>query len=175
EADAITDHLIWRLPWQQREVLIHGRRVLQPRLIVYQAADPRLSYTYSRVKLNPEPWDAVVLAVKERVEACLGTSFNSCLLNYYRDGKDKMSWHSDNEPLYGSEPTIASVSFGAARDFILRSNEDHACKRTYSLGQGTLLVMGGSTQDHWMHAVPPRARVEEPRINLTFRQIIRQP
>ncbi|KAL6784461.1 hypothetical protein ACKKBF_B01880 [Auxenochlorella protothecoides x Auxenochlorella symbiontica] len=67
EADAITDHLIWRLPWQQREVLIHGRRVLQPRLIVYQAADPRLSYTYSRVKLNPEPWDAVVLAVKVKL------------------------------------------------------------------------------------------------------------
>ncbi len=140
---------------------------------------------------------------QERVEALRpNTKFNSCLLNYYRDGNDHLSWHSDNEPLYGPTPTIASASFGCARDFLLRNNTE---KRKYSfplgmwlvwlllllclaplvctprmcftnttpLGNGAVLVMAGTVQQHWMHSVPKRSKQECPRVSLTFRTVLK--
>jgi len=111
--------------WQQRSIVLFGKPVQQPRLIAYMADSPQLAYTYSGATLQPSPWLPEVLAIKEAAEQLAsqrlpGTRFNSCLLNLYRSGQDHISWHSDNEPLYGSQPTIASVSLGAARDFQLK-------------------------------------------------------
>lgn len=105
--------------WEQRSVNIFGRSVPQPRLICYMA-DAGLQYTYSGLSLQPQPWLPAVQEVKEAVEQLAGCTFNSCLLNYYRSGEDHLSWHADDEPLYGKEPTIASVSCGHGRDFVLR-------------------------------------------------------
>ncbi|GAB4813449.1 hypothetical protein N2152v2_000495 [Parachlorella kessleri] len=94
------------------------------------------------------------------VERATSTTFNSCLMNYYRSGSDHMGWHSDNEPLYSNEPCIASVSFGVPREFILRSNAQPADKYRFRLGTGSLLIMRGTVQQHWMHCVPKRKGLE---------------
>ena len=91
------------------------------------------------------------------------------LLNLYRDGQDSILWHSDDEAELGHAPTIASVSLGATRDFVMRRKDDHTVKETVALTHGSLVVMRGDSQSAWQHAVPKRARVTEPRINLTFR------
>ncbi|KAK9909337.1 hypothetical protein WJX75_000723 [Coccomyxa subellipsoidea] len=159
--------------WQAREVTVMGRRVMQPRLVAYMADHAGLSYTYSGSSMAPLSWNEPVLKIKERVEELSGATFNSCLLNFYRSGNDHLSFHSDNESLYGSGSyTIASASFGSARDFILRCNIDHSNKVSYPLGCGDVLVMKGTLQQHWMHAVPRRKRVSGGRISLTFRQIV---
>lgn len=110
--------------------------------------------------------------MQEFIEQQIGHTFNSVLMNYYRNGADSMGWHSDNEPLYGPAPVIAAVSFGATRDFILRKNDDHNVKHTFPLGCGDVLVMRGNTQQYWMHYIPKRAGVPGGRISLTFRQIL---
>ncbi|WIA08695.1 hypothetical protein OEZ85_008120 [Tetradesmus obliquus] len=136
-------------------------------------ADDGLQYTYSGLTLQPHPWSAAVLEVKAAVEQLAGCAFNSCLLNHYRSGEDHMSWHSDNEPLYGQQPVIASVSFGDTRDFVLRHNIHRTHRLTVPLASGDVLTMSGTTQQHWQHCVPKRRKVLGPRINLTFRNIIR--
>jgi len=83
-----------------------------------------------------------------------------------------LGWHSDDETLYGKNTTIGSVSLGSARDFLLRRNADHQDKLTFKLCKGDILIMQGSTQSFWMHCVPKRLRVKEPRINLTFRKVL---
>ncbi|BDA42687.1 DNA oxidative demethylase ALKBH2 [Coccomyxa sp. Obi] len=159
--------------WQAREVTVMGRRVMQPRLVAYMADHSGLKYTYSGSCMVPSPWNDAVLKIKDKVEELSRSTFNSCLLNFYRTGIYHMSFHSDNEPLYGGDVcTIGSASFGSARDFILRRNADHHDKLSYPLGCGDVLVMKGTLQQHWMHSVPRRKRVLGGRISLTFRQIV---
>ncbi|KAI3424264.1 hypothetical protein D9Q98_009618 [Chlorella vulgaris] len=178
EASTLFEQLRRELPWEQRSVRVMGRVVQQPRLIAYQAAGPELQYTYSGATLRPATWHPAVAALKARVEAALGAEavppggFNSCLLNRYRTGQDSIAWHSDSEPLYGSNPTIASISLGAARDFLLRRNADHSDKYRFRLGGGALLAMSGPVQQQWMHSVPRRAALAGERISLTFRRIV---
>ncbi|EFN50748.1 hypothetical protein CHLNCDRAFT_13108, partial [Chlorella variabilis] len=177
EAAALFEQLRHELPWEQRSVHVMGRTVLQPRLIEYQADSSDLQYTYSGATLQPSAWHPAVAALKARVEAAVGSDapaggFNSCLLNWYRSGQDSIAWHSDSEPLYGRRPTIASVSLGASRDFLLRRNADHADKYRFRLGGGALLVMSGSLQEGWMHSVPRRPALASERISLTFRRIV---
>lgn len=159
--------------WQHQEISIHGKKVMQPRLICYMADNPQLSYTYSRTQQTALPWTPTVQMIKERVERLAGTSFNSCLLNLYRDGKDCLSWHSDNEKPYGNMPKIGSVSFGCARDFLIRRNDDHGRLYKGSLGGcGDVLIMAGNCQRDWQHSIPKRANCQGVRINLTFRRIV---
>lgn len=99
----------------------------------------------------------------------VGKKFNSCLLNLYRDGKDYVGWHSDDEKLYSKDAPICSVSLGQTRDFQLRLKKDRSHKLQYSLSHGDVFVMQGALQTHWQHQVPKRATAMHPRINLTFR------
>eukprot|EP00803_Ostreobium_quekettii_P009275 evm.model.scf_254EXC.15 EVM.evm.TU.scf_254EXC.15 scf_254EXC:107867-108891(+) len=171
EAD-IFARLQGEVKWLQRDVTVRGRKIPQPRLTAYMADAPGLAYTYSGLRLEPVAFTPTVLEVKAEAEARSGAAFNCCLLNCYRDGGDRMGWHSDNESLFGERPTIASVSFGCRRDFLLRRNEDVSEKHRFGLGEGDVLVMAGATQEDWQHSVPRRARVGACRINLTFRRIV---
>jgi alkylated DNA repair dioxygenase AlkB len=170
EASQLLDRLLAEIDWRQEEVLIFGQRRLVPRLVAWHG-DPGASYTYSGTPHQPLPWTPALGLVRERVFALTGCAFNSVLLNLYRDGRDGMGWHADDEPELGRDPVIASVSLGAPRRFCLRHRRRKDQRLDVSLGHGSLLLMAGSTQHHWLHAVPKTAVPVGPRVNLTFRQI----
>ena len=172
EASELLDRLLTGIDWQHEEVLIFGQRRPVPRLVAWHG-DPGASYTYSGTPHQPLPWTPALELVRERVLSLTGCAFNSVLLNRYRDGRDGMGWHSDDEPELGSDPVIASVSLGAPRRFCLRHRRRKDRRLDVSLGHGSLLLMAGATQHHWVHAVPKTALPVGPRVNLTFRQILR--
>lgn len=159
------------IEWRQEDIVMFGKKIPQPRLVAWYG-DRGISYTYSGLRLTAVPWTSDLLKIKRRIEEEINSSFNSVLLNLYRDGKDSMSWHSDDEPELGIKPVIASVSFGAVRRFHLRhkSKQDQDRIRL-DLADGSLLVMKGETQHHWQHQISKTARSIGPRINLTFRTI----
>lgn len=156
--------------WKQDSLKLYGRDIPLPRLTAWYG-DPGAAYTYSGIKSEPNPWTEGLLHLRNKIEQLVGTGFNSVLLNWYRDGRDSLSWHADDEKELGTDPVIASANFGATRDFQLRRNSDHDQVLTLPLAHGTLLVMRGELQRHWRHAVPKRARVAGSRFNLTFRTI----
>jgi alkylated DNA repair dioxygenase AlkB len=172
EASELLDRLLTGIDWQHEEVLIFGQRRPVPRLVAWHG-DPGASYTYSGTSHQPLPWTPALELVRERVLSLTGCAFNSVLLNLYRDGRDGMGWHSDDEPELGRDPVIASVSLGAPRRFCLRHKRRKDQRLEVSLGPGSLLLMAGATQHHWVHAVPKTALPVGPRVNLTFRQILR--
>ena len=130
-----------------------------------------MNYTYSGIPCEPNPWNKGLSWLKEKAEELADHQFNSALLNWYRDGSDTLSWHADDEKELGKNPTIASVSLGETRDFILRKKDDHSCKLKFALSHGSILIMKGELQEHWEHSVPARKRVTKSRINITFRRI----
>jgi alkylated DNA repair dioxygenase AlkB len=157
------------IPWRQEQVTVFGKTHQVPRLCQW-FGEPGKSYLWSGVEMSPLPWTSRISEIRERVEEKTQRRFNSVLLNYYRDGKDTVGWHSDDEPELGSEPFIASVSFGTLRDFYLRDKITQE-KIELSLKNGSLLSMWGNSQQRWEHSLPRRLRIKEGRINLTFRTI----
>jgi alkylated DNA repair dioxygenase AlkB len=171
EAAALLAQLIAEVAWEQRAIRIFGQQVPQPRLTAWHG-DPAARYTYSGLTWEPRPWSPALQALRLRVEAATGTRFNSVLLNYYRDGRDSMGWHADDEPELGPAPAIASLSLGAPRRFRLRPQGSLAHPPLgLDLPSGSLLLMRGPTQQHWQHALPKTARPVGPRLNLTFRWV----
>ncbi|WP_407332777.1 alpha-ketoglutarate-dependent dioxygenase AlkB family protein [Enterovibrio sp. 27052020O] len=168
EASALFDVLSQKLPWQQLPIKMYGREVLQPRL---QAWFGDCSYTYSGLILSPASLPPFLEQLKSRCEQVSGTVFNSVLANLYRNGQDYMGWHQDNEPELGPTPSIASLTFGESRRFVLKHIHTGE-KREFELGSGSLLIMAGKTQSYWQHTLPKTAKMKGPRINLTFRNII---
>lgn len=158
------------MPWQQDELKIFGKKVLAPRLTVW-VGEEWMTYSYSNHTLIPKPWTPELLRLKEQVQNHTQQTFNSVLLNYYRDGRDSNGWHSDDEPELGDKPVIASVSLGGARDFQLRHKHGLQENTAIELEHGSLLLMQGDTQSYWQHQIPKRAQAEA-RINLTFRTIV---
>jgi alkylated DNA repair dioxygenase AlkB len=150
-----------------------GKEVPQPRLTAWYG-DPAAQYTYSGLTWEPRPWTPTLLDLRRRLEAATDARFNSVLLNYYRDGRDSMGWHADNEPELGAAPAIASLSLGASRRFRLRPYRGGLTHPSFSLDlpTGSLLLMRGPTQQHWQHELPKTARPVGPRLNLTFRWIV---
>jgi len=166
---------LWReLEWRQQEITLFGRRVMQPRLIAWYG-DSHAVYAYSGLTLCPLPWHPVLLEMKERLEALTGAQFNSTLANAYRDGRDSMGWHSDDEKELGPAPLIASVSLGAERRFLVRSRNrpagTRAASRGLPLGHGSLLLMRGDSQRRFQHSLPRTRRPTGLRINLTYRLV----
>ena len=161
-----------QLPWTQQRIRLYGKYLLQPRLSCW-IGDPQARYTYSGTQFHPQPWPAALLSIKQRIEILSGHRFNSVLCNAYRDGRDSMGWHADDEPELGPQPAIASYSLGATRSFQMRPKQRPRPSPPWSLEllHDDLLVMSGSTQQHWQHGIPKRRRVHEWRINLTFRWI----
>jgi alkylated DNA repair dioxygenase AlkB len=169
-ADDVLSRLRAAIEWEQHSVRLFGRSVASPRLSCW-IGDPEAVYTYSGTRFKPRPWVEPLSTLRERLQQHCAAPFNSVLANWYRNGSDSMGWHSDNEPELGSAPLIASLSLGANRRFTLRRKSDHSERRVLSLGHGDLLLMFGNAQRDWQHALPKSSRVQEDRINLTFRCI----
>jgi alkylated DNA repair dioxygenase AlkB len=168
--DALKDIEFTNINWKQDTISFYGKNIPLPRITSWYG-DTGKSYTYSGITSRPNPWNKGLLYIKSQIESCAKTSFNSVLLNWYRDGEDHLSWHSDDEKELGINPIIASANFGETRDFVLRRKDDHSRKITFPLKHGTLLIMKGDLQHFWEHAVPKRKNVKGSRFNLTFRRI----
>lgn len=164
------EQLLAQTQWRQDRLIVYGKQHLAPRLSCW-FGEPWMSYRYSGHTMKPTLFTPLLTQIKTDIEKRSGEHFNSVLLNYYRDGQDSNGWHSDDEPELGPNPTIASLSLGAARDFHLRHKLDKSLKHAILLEHGSLLTMRGQTQACWQHHVPKRAR-SNGRINLTFRTIV---
>ncbi len=170
EASGLFDALIDALPWENHVVRLFGREHASPRLSCW-IGDPGARYRYSGVWREPRPWTAPLIALRGRLRESLGVDFDSVLANLYRDGRDAMGWHADDERELGPAPVIASVSLGSTRRFVLR-HRDGAPRLALDLPAGSLLLMQAATQANYRHALPRTARPVGPRINLTFRRIV---
>lgn len=171
DADSLFSSLLQNIDWRQETLWIAGQERQVPRLQCWMG-DVSSLYGYSGMRLKPVPWSKDIANIKQKVETLTGISFNSVLLNLYRDGSDSVSWHADNEPELGLHPHIASISLGVERVFELKNKMDKRIpKYRLELAHGSLLLMGKGLQQNWLHQLPKVKGLNEPRINLTFRQI----
>ncbi|MCM8525193.1 MAG: alpha-ketoglutarate-dependent dioxygenase AlkB [Lentisphaeraceae bacterium] len=157
--------------WEGGSIFIGGKYVEIPRLNAWYVDDSQ-TFTYSGIKLQPNSWFEELNEVRRLINSKLSIRFNSCLLNLYRNGSDSVAWHCDDEDELGRNPTIASLSLGAERKFILRSLHDHSERYTITLPNGSLLIMEGEVQHRYEHQVPKEKNISSPRINMTFRNIV---
>lgn len=173
KSKSLMDDVIRNAKWRDDKITFYGKEFEQPRKVAFYG-DPGCTYTYSKIVMQPLSWPKSLYQLKNKLNESFSTNFNTCLVNYYRDGDDHMSWHSDDEKELGENPIIASISLGAERDFLFKP------KNKFNTGQervkivlehGSLLMMMGSTQHQWNHALPKRKRVDQPRMNLTFREV----
>lgn len=170
ERDDLLDNLLARTAWEQETITMFGQPVVQPRLTAWfgVAMDAATRYRTTRPSVR---WPPLLAAVRDRVAAHAGVEFNSALANLYRDGRDSVAWHADDEPALGAAPVIASVSLGATRRFAMR-RRDKTNNFAVDLDHGDLLVMSGEIQHQWLHAIPKTRRPIGPRVNLTFRSYL---
>ena len=171
KADFCFAYLRNNVPWRQDSITVFGKTHPQPRLTAFYGEEG-LPYTYSGITMPPLPFPEVLLGLKARVETVAGVGFNSCLLNLYRDGKDSNGWHADDEKELGQNPAIASISLGQERPFRLKHKKEKGLTHKLILEHGSLLLMTGPTQHHWLHQVPKTSRAIGERINLTFRTVL---
>lgn len=176
EPHVVMQALLAELPLAPQTLTVWGREVATPRQVSFHG-EPHAHYGYSGRVWTPRPWTPQLAALRDRLLSALGVRFDCVLVNHYRDGRDAMGWHADDEPELGPDAPrdvlIASVSLGAPRRFLLRHRQRTAERRALWLGEGNLLVMGGATQQHHEHAVPRTAKAVGPRMNLTFRLVRR--
>lgn len=159
--------LLHHIEWKNDEAVIFGKHMITARKVAWYG-DGVFSYAYSGTTKHALPWTPDLLELKTVVERISGTAFNSCLLNLYHNGKEGMAYHSDNEESLGRNTVIASVSFGAVRKFLFKHKKSGQTIPVI-LENGSLLIMKGETQTHWLHRLPPTTKVHTPRVNLTFR------
>ena len=170
EANKYFNLLKKEIQWQQDNIKIFGKIYPQPRLTALYANNNK-SYSYSNIKMHPITFTPTLFDIKSKIEKRLNSQFTSCLLNLYRNGQDSNGWHADNEKELGLNPVIASLSLGAERVFHMKHRNDKKEKLKINLTNGSLLVMRGKTQHHWLHQIPKTRKKVEERINLTFRII----
>jgi alkylated DNA repair dioxygenase AlkB len=170
-ADYYFQKLQKSLDWKQEPIRMFGKMVMQPRLTALYG-DAGRPYGYSGISMNPSVWTTELLEIKEKLQVFSGIVFTHVLCNYYRDGRDSMGWHRDNEAVLGKNPSIASITFGSTRLFQVRHYETKNHKIDIPLTDGSLLMMSGESQHHWEHQLPKTKKVLEPRINLTFRKLL---
>ncbi len=170
EADLLFTQLQREVTWKQEKIKLYGQVHDLPRLTAWYG-DPAKTYIYSGITVRSLEWITPLLEIKRRIEGVSDYSFNSVLLNRYRNGSDSVSWHADDEPELGQNPLIGSVSFGEARSFQMKHKSLDE-KRKIILEHGSYLLMKGSTQHYWLHQIPKSKRAMGERINLTFRNIV---
>ncbi|WP_421806904.1 alpha-ketoglutarate-dependent dioxygenase AlkB family protein [Flagellimonas sp.] len=160
------------IPWEADVVHMFGKRIVTKRKVAWYGDKP-YDYTYSNTTKKALPWTPTLRELKEMAENLTNETYNSCLLNLYHTGEEGMGWHTDNEKELKRNGAIASYSFGAERKFVFKHKTTKE-KVELLLNHGSLLVMKGATQNHWLHRLPPTKKVGSARINLTFRTIISQ-
>lgn len=170
DAAALFGALRTEIAWENHRIRLFGREHAVPRLSSW-IGDPDAHYRYSGTDFAPRPWPAALVPIRDRLARETGVEFNSALANRYRDGRDAMGWHSDDERELGPAPMIASLSLGGTRRFVLKHRTTPALKLALELPPGSLLLMAGETQRHYRHSLPRTARAVGERINLTFRRI----
>jgi len=170
EAEKFLKDLSANIAWEHDEVMMFGKKIITKRKVAWYGDEP-FNYTYSHVKKTALPWTPSLQAIKDKIEEASGETYNSCLMNLYHNGEEGMGWHTDNEKELKKEGAIASISFGAPRKFCFKHKQREE-KVDLLLDHGSLLVMKGSTQSHWLHRLPPSKKINGLRINLTFRSII---
>lgn len=169
ESDFLFNLLKINVLWKQESMNMYGKRVDFPRLTSWYGDNDK-PYSFSGITLDPNPWTKELLEIKAKIEPIADVNFNSVLLNRYRNGSDSISWHTDAEKELGLNPIIASVNFGATRNFQLRHIETKE-KIDIDLSHGCLLIMQGELQHFWQHQIPKTTKPVNERINLTFRVI----
>ena len=162
--------LLKTIEWKNDEAVIFNKHIITKRKAAWYG-DSNYAYTYSNSTKYALPWTGELLELKRITEKLTQATYNSCLLNLYHDGDEGMAWHSDDEKTLAKNAAIASFSFGAERKFSFKHKHT---KETVSLvlENGSLLVMKGATQTNWLHRLPPTKKIQEPRVNLTFRTIV---
>jgi alkylated DNA repair dioxygenase AlkB len=172
EANQYFDLLMQNILWKNDEVVIFGKHIVTRRKAAWYG-DSDYSYTYSNTTKQALAWTKELSDLKQIVEEYAETKFNSCLLNLYHNGNEAMGWHSDDEKSLGKNNTIASLSLGAEREFLLKHKQTKRIA-SVALEHGSLLIMKDATQANWLHSLPKSKNVTQPRINLTFRKIVHQ-
>lgn len=172
KVDYYYQQLLEQLKWQEERYTIFGKEVLAPRKVCWYG-DKDAVYKYSGICHQPLPWHELLLKLKLRIESLIDCRFNSVLGNLYRSGIDSMGWHADKEPELGKNPCVASLSFGDSRLFKFRHNKTKQIVDIV-LTRGSLLIMSGELQYHWQHSLPKTKKSSHPRINLTYRNIIKK-
>lgn len=172
EADECLDKLLTEIEWKHDEAVIFGRHIITKRKVAWYA-DENFSYSYSKITRYALPWNKTLLELKQLAEKHTDVIYNSCLLNLYHDGDEGMAWHSDDEKELAKDGSIASLSFGAERKFALKHRTVEDSGTSIMLQHGSLLEMKGTTQTHWLHALPKSKKVKSPRVNLTFRTMMK--
>lgn len=162
--------LLNTIDWRNDEAVIYGKHYITKRKVAWYGDKP-FSYSYSNVTKHALPWTQELQSLKELAEKISGEAYNSCLLNLYHKGDEGMAWHSDGEKMLKKNGAIASLSFGAERIFSFKHKESGQ-KISLVLENGSLLIMKGTTQTHWLHRLPPTTKIKRPRVNLTFRTIV---
>lgn len=169
ESDQMVSTLLSTIDWRPDMAVIFGKTIETKRKVAWYA-EQEFVYRYSGTTKVALPWTEALKTIKEKVEEVSKESFNSCLLNLYHSGEEGMAWHSDGERELKKDGAIASISLGAERKFSFKHKESKQ-RIDMLLEHGSLMVMKGTTQTHWLHRLPPTKKVNTPRVNLTFRQI----
>ena len=169
-ADQYLQSLLDEIEWRNDEAFIMGKHFITKRKVAWYGDEP-FEYSYSNTVKKALKWTPSLIRLKEVAESSSRETYNSCLLNLYHTGDEGMAWHSDAEKDLKKYGAIASMSFGAERKFSFKHKQTKETRSVW-LEHGSLLVMKGSTQIHWLHRLPPTKRVTTPRVNLTFRTIV---
>jgi alkylated DNA repair dioxygenase AlkB len=169
-ADHVYTLLLSSIEWRNDEAIILGKHIITKRKVAWYGDRP-FEYTYSKTTKRALIWTPELLELKAIAERRTGETYNSCLLNLYHTGEEGMAWHSDGEKDLKKDGAIASLSFGAERKFAFKHKRSGETV-SLLLEHGSLLVMKGTTQTHWLHRLPPTKKIHSPRVNLTFRTII---
>lgn len=170
QANTYFNILLNNSTWQNDQVIVFGKLITTKRKIAWYGSKP-FNYSYSNTQKTALPFTPELMELKAIVEKISGFTYNSCLLNLYHSGEEGMSWHTDNEKELEKNGAIASLSLGATRIFSFK-NKQTKYKIDLVLQSGSLLVMQGETQQHWLHSLPTTKKITQPRINLTFRTIV---
>jgi alkylated DNA repair dioxygenase AlkB len=167
----IFENLKQTIDWSQDEIFVYGKKHLIPRLQAWYG-DPHCSYTYSGLNMSPRKWLPALSDLRSRVSMQAGVDFNCVLCNFYRDGKDYVSWHADDEAELGAKPVIASLSLGEIRSLHFKHRSNKGIEKIkLDMASGSLLIMKGETQRYWHHQIAKTTRAIGGRINLTFRRM----
>jgi len=168
EATRLLETLLAEIPWEDPVLTIVGRKVALPRRVAYFGPFP---YAYSGLVHPARPLPTVVAGLRDRVEEESGEPFNTVLMNLYRSGNDSVSWHSDDDYPHGGHPAVASLSLGETRRFRIAHKRRAGERYALDLTSGALLLMTGTSQADYRHALPKSAKAHGSRINLTFRHM----